>query len=75
MHAYRHAYIDKHVRVCVCVCFGAGPAAFSARALAEPHDASNYLMGSKACALQGDYMGAIAFLQRCALCVCVCVCV
>ena len=41
-----------------------GPAAFQARAAQAPQDATNYLMGSQACELQGDYVGAIEFLER-----------
>ena len=41
-----------------------GPAAFRARTEADPRDPSNYLMGANACAVQGDFPGAIAFLER-----------
>ena len=41
-----------------------GPHVFRERAAAAPLDASNYLMGSQACAVQADFRGAIGFLER-----------
>ncbi len=41
-----------------------GPAVFRARAAEEPHELNHYLRGSNACALQGDYPGAIDFMER-----------
>lgn len=40
-----------------------GPAAFRSRTVAEPHEPNHYLMGSNACALQGDYLCAIDFME------------
>ena len=41
-----------------------GPRIFRERAAASPLDQSSYIMGSQACAVQGDFPGAIAFLER-----------
>jgi hypothetical protein len=41
----------------------AGPAVFRDRAKSGSLDPSNFLVGSNACSLQGDFVGAIQFLE------------
>jgi tetratricopeptide (TPR) repeat protein len=41
-----------------------GPAVFHARIAANPQEESNYLKGSQACEMQGDFQGAIEFLEE-----------